>query len=73
MAARWRRPSSTDNEFSLSPSDEIRTKSSIERSIDQSTQPRRSTRLSEEERKWTIWMIHFIGFMVSCTREQESF
>ena len=63
MAVSWRRPSafSTDNEFSLSQTDEIRIKSTPV-----SVDFRRSTQLSEEKKKQTIWIVYFIGFMVRC-------
>ena len=66
MATSGRRTSafSTDAEFSLSQSDEIRTKSALisKESGEQSTC---SIRLSKDKKRWTIWMIYFIGFMVS--------
>lgn len=64
MAVSWRRPSafSTDNEFSLSQTDEIRIKSTPI-----SADSRRSTQLSKEKKKQTIWIVYFIGFMVRCS------
>ena len=63
MAVTWRRPSafSTDNELSLSQTDEIRVKSSPK---DKGSSEQATVQLSEVKKKWTIWTIYFVGFMV---------
>ena len=67
MATTWRRPSAfpVDNELSLSQTDEIRMKSLPVRVTPGDLQASGSS-MSEEKKKWTIWIIYLIGFMVGC-------
>ena len=67
MTSSWRRPSafSTDNEFSLSQTDEIRIKASSSDGQATSRSGWSGHRPSERRKRWIVWIIHFIGFMVS--------
>ena len=67
MSVSRRRPSAlpTDNEFSLSQSDEIQVKASLaDKSKEQGSSPQWRTVQLRERKKWIVWIIHFIGFMV---------